>query len=47
MGEFDSLYEASCLVVEESVVKRRENTAWGVEACDVVVGVLGAGAGGQ
>lgn len=29
------------------MVKRREHTARGVEACDVIVGVLGAGAGGQ
>ena len=41
----DLLYEASCLVVEESVVCGRENTAGRGEAGNVVVGRLIAVAG--
>lgn len=41
----NSLYEASCLVVEKGVVKGREDTAGRVEAGDVVVGRLDAVAG--
>jgi hypothetical protein len=41
----DSLYEASCLVVEKGVVKGREGTGGRVEAGDVVVGRLDAVAG--
>jgi hypothetical protein len=44
--QIDLLYEASCLVVEESVLEGREHTAGRVEAGDVVVGILHAVAGG-
>jgi hypothetical protein len=43
---YNLLYEASCLVVEESVLEGREHTAGRVEAGDVVVGILHAVAGG-
>jgi hypothetical protein len=42
----DLLYEASCLVVEESVLEGREHTAGRVEAGDVVIGILHAVVGG-
>jgi hypothetical protein len=41
----DLLYEASRLVVEESILEGREHTAGRVEAGDVVVGILHAVAG--
>ena len=41
------LYEASCLVVEESVGERREHTAGRVETGDVVVGRQVIGRAGQ
>lgn len=36
------LYEASRLVVEESVSERREHSAGGFEASDVVIGIESA-----
>ena len=46
-GPSDLLYEASCLVVEESVGERREHTAGRVETGDVVVGRQVIGRAGQ
>lgn len=43
----DLLYEASCLVVEEAVLKGREDPAGRSETGDVVVSRLLAVAGGE